>query len=98
MLRLILSQYEILKRIAKYISTLDLFHVGLVCSDLHAYIFESDIIFDKLKRLNLCDGRGLAMRQNYAELYKAYGAKSQPQAGLEDEEIEIRVWNVKYLN
>ena len=68
-LLVLIAQYEILELIASHISTLDLLNLSFTCSDLHRSIRESEVIFDRLKRLALCDGRGLKARQEFRGLH-----------------------------
>lgn len=65
----LLSQYELLERTAAHLSTLDLFHLALACSQLHALVRKSEPVFDRLKRVALCDGRGLVARQEFQGIY-----------------------------
>lgn len=89
------SQYELLMRTAQYLSTLDLLNVGLTCSCLRALVLQSKQVFDRLKRVALCDGLGLRMRQEFRGFYKSrppiYGFHG-PET---DEEIEVRLFNLK---
>lgn len=93
----ILSQYELLERTARHLSALDLLHLGLTCSDIHVFILDSRRVFDQLKRLAVCDGRGLDARQQFQGLYEpcySHERRGGPKPEF-DEEIEIRVWNLK---
>jgi hypothetical protein len=65
----ILSQYEILEITTKYLTTLDLYNLGLSCRELHGCILNSKTIFNQLQRLCLCDGHGLKARQNFSGIY-----------------------------
>lgn len=56
----LLSQYELLSRTASHLSAADLFNTALTCQALYSIILNSPAIFTKPKRLNICDGRGLA--------------------------------------
>jgi len=94
----LLAQYELLERTAHHLSTLDLFHLALTCTDLYKLIRESDAIFERLKREALCDGHGLSARQNFSGLYAPdyyYHEDGHLWKCLYDEELEIRVWNRK---
>lgn len=93
----LLSQYELLERTAQHLSTLDLFNIALTCHDLYSAILDSPLVFNKLKRLTICDGRGLIKRQTFTGLHKPHPTiKGQHTRGpIFDEEIEIRVYNVK---
>ena len=93
----LLSQYELLQRTAQHLSILDLFHVALTCHELHTVILDSPLVFNKLKRLSTCDGRGLIKRQTFTGLHKPYNSTIEGHARMAryDEEIEIRVYNLK---
>jgi hypothetical protein len=99
----LLSQYEILLQTAKYLSALDLLHLGLANSDFHAIILRSVAVLDRLKLTTLCDGTGLKARQNFEGLYGLhkkdwkwweYWRDHLPRRCY-DEELEVRVWNTK---
>jgi hypothetical protein len=94
----LLSQYEILADTAKYLSTLDLLHLGLANSRFYAIILQSAPVFDRLKLTALCDGHGLVARQKFQGIYAlcpenfVWGKGRRPHY---DEELEVRVWNLK---
>ena len=97
-LTFIISQYGLLKCMALCLSALDLFNVGLTCHDLYSCILRSKPVFCKLKRLAICDGRGLNKRQNFVGLYKSLSgdiAKSYLGGPRFDEEVEVRLYNLK---
>jgi len=95
----LLSQYDILTDTAKYLSTLDLFHLALANSRFYAIILQSAPVFNRLKLTALCDGTGLTARQNFQGLYALrpedfdWGGGSRK--AHYDEELEVRVWNLK---
>lgn len=92
------SQYEQLEQTAQYLTTLDLVHLGSTCSALHALILKSETIFERLKRLTLCSGRGLVARQEFTKLYALQPEDFTWGRGRKahyDEEVEVRVWNKK---
>ncbi|KAH6718251.1 hypothetical protein BKA61DRAFT_716983 [Leptodontidium sp. MPI-SDFR-AT-0119] len=93
----VLSQYTILTGTAQYLSTLDIFHLALANSDCYSMILQSPRVFNHLKLTALCDGRGLAQRQEFYSIYSGLdftqdAAKRKPKY---EEEIEVRVWNRK---
>lgn len=96
----ILSQYSILTTTAQYLSTLDLFHLGLANSELHGIILQSTPLFNNLKLTALCDGRGLIERQEFIGVYALVHpddfvwGRTGKRAHYE-EELEVRVWNIK---
>lgn len=93
----VLSQYGILERTAQCLSTLDLFHLARTCSELYSNIRQTESVFSQLKRLNICDGRGLVARQEYQSLYgldENNYVRGRWARAEYDEEIEVRVWNV----
>jgi hypothetical protein len=63
------SQYGILLQFAEHFSTLDVLHLALTCRELYSRIRSSTSIFKHLKRVAICDGHGLTLRQNFAGLY-----------------------------
>ena len=64
------SQYGILLQTAQFLSTLDLLNLALTCKELHRRILSSEAVFSCLKRVALCDGRGLELRQQFKGLYE----------------------------
>lgn len=93
----IFSQYELLERTAQHLSTLDLLYLGLTCSDIYVLVRKSHRVFEQLKRLTVCDGRGLIPRQQFQGLYQPdyYYIDGKGPRPEFDEEIEVRVWNLK---
>ncbi|KAI2620594.1 hypothetical protein GGR54DRAFT_601612 [Hypoxylon sp. NC1633] len=85
----LVSQYPVLTTIANYLSTLDLFYLGLTCRGCHADNLSSTKVFDTLRRNCLCDGLGLRRRQNIrnrsGHMLGNGGRSSQ------DEEIEAKL-------
>ena len=86
----ITAQYPILMCLAEWLSTLDLFHLALTSRRHYDLILASKSVFSHLKRTALCDGRGLARRQN---------VPPPPQTGFGgkplitwDEPIEVQLW------
>jgi hypothetical protein len=65
----LLSQYELLETVAKYLSTLDLYNLSLSCRGIYERILGSRAVFSQLKRLCLCDGHGLKIRQEFSGIY-----------------------------
>jgi hypothetical protein len=59
---LLLSQYELVELTASNLSTIDLLNVAFTCSKLYIQVRKSDATFERLKRVALCDGRGLIAR------------------------------------
>lgn len=94
----LLSQYELLTHLAQHLSALDLFHLASTCSQLHILILKSEPIFNCLKQVALCDGRGLKTRQEYRGIHGLRARDFVWGKGRKahyDEEIEVRVWNLK---
>ncbi|KAI8170285.1 hypothetical protein K4K49_004969 [Colletotrichum sp. SAR 10_70] len=96
----LISSYPILSSLTQYVSTLDLYHVALTSRSNHASILGSSVIFDRLKRLCLCDGRGLARRQNFTGPHRIHywklKLKQEPRIDF-DEPIEVRLFNLKCM-
>ena len=94
----LLLQYELLEGIAQHISTLDLLHLASTCSELYTIIRQSEPIFNRLKRVALCDGHGLKARQEFQGIYALYTmgfVRGKGRKANYDEELEVRVWNLK---
>jgi len=93
----LLSQYELLEWIARHLSTIDLFYLSLTCSEVYQIVRQSETVFQRLKRLSLCDGRGLKARQEFKGLQRPYYFYDEGKGyrANYDEEIEVRVWNLK---
>lgn len=81
----ICSQYGLLELLAQNLSTMDLYHTALTCSKLYDLILRSPKGFERLTRVALCDGSGLAARQTYEDLWRYY----------DPQEIEVKVWNTR---
>ncbi|KAM0206617.1 hypothetical protein ACHAPA_004343 [Fusarium lateritium] len=94
----LVSSYSILTCLVPWLATRDLYNLGLTSRSAYAYIHSSSKIFKYLSRRCLCDGRGLATRQAYAGPYnlrrKPGRLDINPQLEA-DEEIEVRLFNVK---
>ncbi|KAI1499730.1 hypothetical protein F5X99DRAFT_410774 [Biscogniauxia marginata] len=89
----LIGQYLVLETLASYLSTLDLFHLGLTCRDHHACILSSTKVFQALRRDCLCDGRGLRRRQDaYCNMryIRGFGPRI-----YHDEEIEVKLFAAK---
>ena len=92
----ILSIYPVLSTLSRFISTLDLFNVSLTSKICQTYIQPGSDIFKVLCRESLCDGRGLAARQNFCKPF--YGPcnerdKTPPRPMIhDDDQIEVNVW------
>ncbi|KAH6883441.1 hypothetical protein B0T10DRAFT_410925 [Thelonectria olida] len=94
----LISSYAILPTLASWISTLDLYHLALVNRAHFSYILASQNVFKTLSRQCLCDGRGLADRQEFRRVFSlspfSY-VHGNSRKIHEDEEIEVRLYNVK---
>lgn len=93
-LAFLFHQYELLQRTAQFLSAVDLFNCALACSDLNALILRSKSIFTKLKRLAVCGGTGLKLRQACEGIYGSANCTWKVNWKCFDgEEIEVRVFN-----
>lgn len=63
------SQYQLLELTSSYLTAVDLLNLALTCSRLYTDIRKSEAIFDRLKRVAICDGQGSKARQEYRGLY-----------------------------
>ncbi|OHE94186.1 hypothetical protein CORC01_10524 [Colletotrichum orchidophilum] len=64
----------------------------------HAHILGSRSVFDKLKRLCICDGRGSIRSQDFSGRYRPnYWTLScgLPPMVIGDEQIEVRLYHVE---
>ncbi|KAI0898151.1 hypothetical protein F4806DRAFT_457350 [Annulohypoxylon nitens] len=84
----LISQYPILETLANYVSTLDLYHLGIACRDMHTHILTPPQLFANLRRHCLCDGRGFQRRLNVSYY-------PSPWLNMIDREIEVRLFNLK---
>lgn len=95
----LLSQYELLEKMAHFLSALDLFHLASTNSNLYILIRKTEPIFDRLKSVALCDGHGLKIRQEFGGIYQLHTedyiwGRAQGRKAKYDEELEVRVWNL----
>ncbi|OTB02981.1 hypothetical protein M426DRAFT_322210 [Hypoxylon sp. CI-4A] len=89
----LIGQYPVLKTLASYVSTVDLFHLSLTCRDYHAYIQPSSKVFEALRRDCLCDGHGMRQRQKHFDDLRPTRAWHKWRRGGPmqwDDEIEVR--------
>ncbi|KAF7548779.1 hypothetical protein G7Z17_g6825 [Cylindrodendrum hubeiense] len=94
----IISSYAILPTLASWLSTLDLYHLALTNRANFSYILASPNIFKSLSRHCLCDGRGLAKRQEFRPPYNLESYNYIWGSGRKihnDEPIEVRLYNLK---
>lgn len=95
----LISQYPILQVLSEYLSTLDLFHLALTDRSHYDYILSSKNIFNTLRRSCLCDGHGLADRQNFVGLYsldrRSYNWGLARRVIWQDDPIEVRLYGTK---
>ncbi|KAH7325604.1 hypothetical protein B0I35DRAFT_347608, partial [Stachybotrys elegans] len=91
----VLGHYPILKTLAEYLSTLDLFHLSLTCRSHHALILAPTQVFDALKRGSLCDGRGLQRRIQHLERRRWMYKWDLFVRTMGDEEIEVYLYTRK---
>lgn len=93
----LISSYGILPTLASWMSTVDLYRLALTNKTHYACILASPNLFKSLRRQCLCDGRGLARRQAFVKPYlskRTAGLSPNPDMS-DDEEIEVRLYNVK---
>ncbi|CAG9983554.1 unnamed protein product [Clonostachys byssicola] len=94
----LISSYAILPTLATWVSTVDLYHLALTNRTHYSHILGSPTLFKKLRRLCLCDGRGLVKRQNFQRPYRTNleaGRWTSSSHGVSDEEIEVKLYNAK---
>ena len=94
----LIARHPILRTLSSFLSTLDLFYLALTNRTHHSYILASRATFDALRRDCLCDGGGLAQRQNFAGLYslkyRSY-VWGKGRKIWQDEPIEVRLYATK---
>ena len=61
----LVSQYELLELTASYLSALDLLNLASTCLGSYSHIRKNEAVFERIKRVTVCDGRGLKERQEY---------------------------------
>ncbi|KAI1409527.1 hypothetical protein F5Y13DRAFT_193282 [Hypoxylon sp. FL1857] len=91
----LIGQYPILTTLASYLSTLDLFHLGLTCRDYHAHILSSAKVFEVLQRDCLCDGHGLRRRLNTRHYHNFRYVWPSGRSFHGEEEMEVRLFAAK---
>lgn len=92
------GQYPVLCCLGEWLSTLDLVHLARTSKHHYDHILASESIYRTLKRTALCDGKGLARRQNFQIPYSAgpYNYISGNRGHIrEDEPIEVQLWATK---
>ncbi|KAK3316890.1 hypothetical protein B0H66DRAFT_307172 [Apodospora peruviana] len=91
-----ISCYPVLSTVASYISTVDLLNLAMTSRANHSFILGSRASFDVLRRDCLCDGRSLRRRQMMPGWPREhYDKRPRTYTVREDEEIEVRVFNIK---
>ncbi|KAF6804205.1 hypothetical protein CPLU01_16071 [Colletotrichum plurivorum] len=88
-----IASYPGLETLAKYVSAYDLFHLGITSQSNHANIIASRRLFERLRRLCICDGLGLAMRKNFVGPYES--KRPWPPYHRTDDPIEVQLYNLK---
>ena len=97
----LISRYPTLEKLSSFLSTVDLFNLAITNRTHYSCILLSRNTFDILRRDCLCDGSGLAKRQNFVGLYSLerrpyiYGDRRKI---WQDEPIEIRLYGTKCDN
>ncbi|CAG9945745.1 unnamed protein product [Clonostachys rosea f. rosea IK726] len=94
----LISSYAILPTLATWMSTVDLYNLALTNRTHYSHILGSPTLFKKLRRLCLCDGRGLVKRQNFQRPYytnRGAGEWTRNSHLYSDEEIEVKLYNAK---
>ena len=91
----IISQYPVICNLASFLSCLDIFHLALASKACFQLTLSSKERFAVLRRDALCDGTGLAARQNFEGLYSLdrprYYAWDQSHL-QQDEPIEVELY------
>ena len=72
---------------------LDLLHLASTCSELYTLIRRSEPVFNRLKRLCLCDSHGLKIRQDFKGTFalKASDFRWGRNRRAHYDELEVRV-------
>lgn len=94
----LIAQYPVLQTLSSFLSTVDLFNLALTNRTHYSHILHSRINFDILRRDCLCDGSGLAKRQDFVGLYslrhRSYIWGRQRKI-WQDEPIEVQLYGTK---
>lgn len=94
----LIAQYPVLQKVSSFLSTVDLFNLALTNRTHYSYILHSRSGFDTLRRDCLCDGSGLAKRQDFVGLYslehRSYNWGGRRKV-WQDEPIEIQLYGTK---
>ncbi|EXJ73393.1 uncharacterized protein A1O5_03153 [Cladophialophora psammophila CBS 110553] len=94
----LIARYPVLQNLSSFLSTIDLFNLARTNRTHYSYILLSRTTFDALCRDCLCDGSGLAKRQDFFGLYSlehrnyCWGNKRRI---WQDEPIEIQLYGTK---
>ena len=94
----LIARYPVIQNLSSFLSTVDLFNLALTNRRHHSYIILSRSTFDTLRRDCLCDGSGLAKRQNFFGLYSlrrrscTWGNRRKV---WQDEPVEIQLYGTK---
>lgn len=96
-LPLLISAYPILRSLASFISSRDLFNLARTCKSNYQNILSSKRTFHALRRHCLCDGLGVLERQNFNGLYflRGWYVWGDERRIWNDEPIEVRLYNTK---
>lgn len=95
---LLLSQHPILRTLATFLSTLDLYNLGRTSHAHFSYVLSSKHAFNILSCESICDGRGLADRQNFQGLYSLARRSyvwGNTRKIWQDEPIEVELYGAK---
>jgi len=94
----LVSRHPILHALASFLSTVDLFHLALANRTHYSHILASRATFDTLRCDCLCDGRGLAKRQQFLGKYSLERRSyvwGKERKIWQDEPIEVGLYNTK---
>ena len=91
-------RHPILAALSSFLSTTDFLNLALTDRIHYSYILASRATFDALRRDSLCNGSGLAKRQEFVGLYdirRRFYALGGKRKIWQDEPIEVQLYATK---
>jgi hypothetical protein len=65
----LLSQYECLLAICRFVSSADIIHLAATCKENKTSITGSDLTYNRLKKNAVCDGKGIIAQKRVFGLH-----------------------------
>jgi hypothetical protein len=94
----LLSQYECLLAICRFVSSADIVHLAATCKQNHASIAASEETYKRLKKNAVCDGKGILAQSRVFGLHDhTFGVlelcRDRPEVKVRDwdcQEVKVR--------